>query len=69
MTTGKRQPPFRLDMSFAEALERFGQTKPSEISIDDDGGGLAAGPVKKAKASRKASRNAPHKKVAGPTEA
>ncbi len=31
MTTGKREKPLVLDMPFAEALERFINTKPSEL--------------------------------------
>lgn len=31
MTTGKREPPLRLDMSFEEALKRFSGTDPREI--------------------------------------
>ncbi len=30
----KRLPPFRLDMPFGEAVERFAKTKPEEISIN-----------------------------------
>ncbi len=29
----KREPPFKLDMPFSEALARFAQTKPEEINI------------------------------------
>ena len=32
MKTGKRQPPLWLDMDFAEALERFGQTDLKEVA-------------------------------------
>ena len=29
--TGKREPPLRLDMTFAEAFERFAGTDPVEV--------------------------------------
>ena len=32
--TEKREPPFRLDMSFSEALARFATTRPEEISLN-----------------------------------
>jgi len=32
--TDKREGPFRLDMSFSEALARFAQAKPEEISLN-----------------------------------
>ena len=32
MTAGKRQPPLWLDISFAEALERFAGTDPKEVA-------------------------------------
>jgi len=31
MTTGKREPPFGLDIGFFEALERFAGTDPKEV--------------------------------------
>ena len=68
MTTGKRQPPLWLDMSFAEALERFGQTDSKEIKTDADSGDSAIGPVKKAKSSRKTLGNVSRRRMAGPKE-
>jgi len=32
MTAGKRQPPLWIDMSFADALERFAGTDPKEVA-------------------------------------
>ena len=36
MTTGKREKPFKLDMSFDEAMGRFAQTDPKEVQAEMD---------------------------------
>ena len=51
MTAGKRQPPLRLDMNFAEALERFVRTEPDEMAPEAEAAGIqpAAKEVRKAR--------------------
>lgn len=46
MTTGKRQPPLWIDMSFAEALERFAGTDPKEAGQNADAEAAKRKPAK-----------------------
>lgn len=43
MTAGKREQPLWLDMSFGEALTRFGQTEPAELPDNSKLGKKAGG--------------------------
>lgn len=44
MTTGKRNPPFGLDMPFPEALERYAGVIPSELAESSRSVSVAKGP-------------------------